>query len=41
MVPFLSASATDVLARTIGQKLSEKSGQPVIIENKGSVALAR
>jgi tripartite-type tricarboxylate transporter receptor subunit TctC len=34
MVPFPSASATDVLARTIGQKLSEKWGQPVIVENK-------
>jgi tripartite-type tricarboxylate transporter receptor subunit TctC len=34
IVPFPAASATDVLARTIGQKLSEKWGQPVIVENK-------
>jgi tripartite-type tricarboxylate transporter receptor subunit TctC len=34
IVPFPAASATDVLARTIGQKLSEKWGRPVIIENK-------
>jgi tripartite-type tricarboxylate transporter receptor subunit TctC len=34
IVPFPAASATDVVARTIGQKLSEKWGRPVIIENK-------
>lgn len=34
MVPFPSASATDVLARTLGQKLSEKWAQPVVIENR-------
>jgi tripartite-type tricarboxylate transporter receptor subunit TctC len=34
IVPFPAASATDVLARAIGQRLSEKWGQPVIVENK-------
>jgi tripartite-type tricarboxylate transporter receptor subunit TctC len=34
LVPFPAASATDVVARTIGQKLSEKWHQPVVIENK-------
>jgi len=31
---FPPASATDVIARTVGQKLSEKWGQPVIIDNR-------
>ena len=31
---FPAASATDVIARAVGQKLSEKWGQPVIIENR-------
>jgi len=31
---FPAASATDVIARAIGQKLSEKWGQPVIIDNR-------
>lgn len=34
LVPFPAASATDVLARTIGQKLSEKWQQPVVIDNR-------
>ena len=33
VVPFTAGSATDILARTFGQKLSEMWGQPVIIEN--------
>jgi len=33
IVPFTAGSATDILARTFGQKLSEMWGQPVIIEN--------
>jgi tripartite-type tricarboxylate transporter receptor subunit TctC len=32
-VPFTAGSATDILARTFGQKLSEYWGQPVVIEN--------
>lgn len=31
---FPAASATDVVARTIGQRLSEKWGQPVVIDNR-------
>ncbi|MEJ8834802.1 Bug family tripartite tricarboxylate transporter substrate binding protein [Ramlibacter sp. AN1133] len=31
---FPAASATDVIARTVGQKLSERWGQPVVIENR-------
>ena len=33
VVPFTAGSATDILARTFGQKLSEIWGQPVIVEN--------
>lgn len=33
IVPFTAGSATDILARSFGQKLSELWGQPVIIEN--------
>ena len=33
VVPFTAGSATDILARTFGQKLSEYWGQPVVIEN--------
>ena len=33
IVPFTAGSATDILARTFGQKLSELWGQPVVIEN--------
>ena len=34
IVPFTAGSATDILARTFGQKLSEYWGQPVVIENR-------
>jgi len=34
IVPFTAGSATDILARTFGQKLSEAWGQPVIVENR-------
>ena len=34
VVPFAPGGSTDVLARIIGQKLTERSGQPVIIENR-------
>src|SRR5947207_13138562 len=33
VVPFTAGSATDILARTFGQKLSEYWGQPVVVEN--------
>ena len=34
IVSFTAGSATDILARTYGQKLSEMWGQPVVVENK-------
>ncbi len=34
IVPFTAGSATDILARTFGQKLSELWGQSVIVENR-------
>jgi len=34
LVPFPAASATDVIARAVGQKLSDKWGQPVVIDNR-------
>ncbi len=34
VVPFTAGSATDILARTVGQKLSELWGQQVIVDNR-------
>ncbi len=34
IVPFTAGSATDILGRTVGQKLQEFWGQPVVIENR-------
>ena len=34
VVPFPTATATDLIARTVGQKLGEKWGQPVVIDNR-------
>lgn len=48
IVPFAAGSGTDSVARTVGQKLSERLKQPVIIDNKpgasaqiGAVAAAQ
>jgi tripartite-type tricarboxylate transporter receptor subunit TctC len=34
VVPFTAGSATDILARNVGQKLGELWGQPVVVENR-------
>lgn len=34
IVPFTAGSATDTLARTLGQKFTEFNGQPVVIDNR-------
>jgi tripartite-type tricarboxylate transporter receptor subunit TctC len=38
IAPFPPGGPVDVLARLIGQKITEKSGQPVIVENKAGAA---
>ena len=34
VVPFLAGGGSDILARVLGQKLTERWGQPVIVENR-------
>lgn len=34
VVPFPAGGTSDVLARILGQKLSESPGQPVVVDNK-------
>ncbi|SNS11688.1 Tripartite-type tricarboxylate transporter, receptor component TctC [Noviherbaspirillum humi] len=34
IVPFTAGSGTDIIARSVGEKLSQSLGQPVIVENK-------
>jgi tripartite-type tricarboxylate transporter receptor subunit TctC len=34
VVPFTAGSATDIMARTVTQRLSEQLGQPFIVENR-------
>jgi tripartite-type tricarboxylate transporter receptor subunit TctC len=48
IVPFNAGGASDIVARVIGQSVSEKLGQPVVVENRpgatgaiGSLAVAR
>jgi tripartite-type tricarboxylate transporter receptor subunit TctC len=36
VVPFPAGGPSDVLARMIGQKMSEDWGQPVVIENRSA-----
>ena len=38
IVPFAVGGRSDVIARTVGQKLAERWGQPVVIENKPGAA---
>jgi tripartite-type tricarboxylate transporter receptor subunit TctC len=38
VVPFPPAGGADILARLIGQKLNEKWGQPIIVDNKPGAA---
>jgi len=45
IVPFGAGSATDIIARTVGDAMSKSMGQPIIIENKvgagGTIAAAQ
>ena len=34
LVPFAPGGGVDVVARLVGQKISEKTGQPVLVESK-------
>jgi tripartite-type tricarboxylate transporter receptor subunit TctC len=34
VVPYTAGSGFDIVARTVGQKFSERTGQPVVIDNK-------
>jgi tripartite-type tricarboxylate transporter receptor subunit TctC len=44
VVPFSAGSATDIVARTVGDAMSKSMGQPIVIENKlgagGTIAAA-
>ncbi|MCZ2497535.1 tripartite tricarboxylate transporter substrate binding protein [Xylophilus sp. Kf1] len=35
IVPYTPGGTTDLVARTVGQKMSEKLGQPVLVDNRG------
>ena len=45
IVPFTAGSATDIVARTVGDAMSKSMGQPIVIENKpgagGTIAAAQ
>lgn len=40
VVPYPAGGSADILARVIGRALSERLGQPVVIENKGGAGTA-
>ncbi|MFS0757951.1 tripartite tricarboxylate transporter substrate binding protein [Noviherbaspirillum sp. 1P10PC] len=40
VVPYAAGGATDVIARMVGQKLSDKWGQPVIVNNRPGAGTA-
>ena len=38
VIPFAAGSATDQLGRALGRSVSEQTGQPVVVENKGGAS---